>query len=285
MDGTGVPLVTPFDEQEAVDADALRDLTAWVEDAGVDFLVPCGSTSEAPLLSADERERAIAAVADAADGPVLAGVGAESLANTLDLTRRAADAGADAALAVTPHYFDYGQEALAAYYRDLADESPLPVYLYSVPAYTGVALEPGTVADVADHGNVRGIKDSSGDLRRLQRTIDRVPDDFDVLVGNGAVYAPGLDAGAAGGVLAVANAAPERASEIYRAHRDGDDAEARRINRDLVELDTALVEHGVPAFKAAMRERGQPAGRARRPFRSLDDDVREEIAALVADRT
>jgi 4-hydroxy-tetrahydrodipicolinate synthase/4-hydroxy-2-oxoglutarate aldolase len=285
MNGTGVPLVTPFDEQGDVDEDALRDLTAWVEDAGVDFLVPCGSTSEAPMLDAEERDRVFAAVADAADGPVVAGTGAESHANTLDVTRRAADAGADAALVVTPHYFDYDQETLAAYYRDVADDSPIPIYLYSVPPYTGVALEPETVADVADHDNVRGIKDSSGDLRRLQRTLDRVPDDFDVLVGNGAVYAPGLDAGASGGVLAVANAAPERSSEIYRKHRDGNDDEARRINRDLVELDTTLVEHGIPGFKAAMRERGQPAGRARRPFRSLCDDARDEIAAIVAERT
>jgi 4-hydroxy-tetrahydrodipicolinate synthase/4-hydroxy-2-oxoglutarate aldolase len=277
--------VTPFDERGDVDEDALRELTAWVEDAGVDFLVPCGSTSEGPMLSAAERGRVIAAVADAAEIPVVAGTGAESHATTLDLTRRADDAGADAALVVTPHYFDYDQETLAAYYRDVADDSPLPVYLYSVPPYTGVALDPETVAAVADHDNVRGIKDSSGDLRRLQRTVDRVPDDFAVLVGSAAVYASGLDAGASGGVLAVANAAPARVSEIYRQHRDGNDDETRRRNRDLVELDTTLVEHGAPGFKAAMRERGQPAGRARRPFQPLDDDARDEIAALVAERT
>ncbi|NHN46829.1 dihydrodipicolinate synthase family protein [Halostella sp. JP-L12] len=285
MDGTGVPLVTPFTEEGSVDEDALRSLTAWVEDRGIDFLVPCGSTSEAPLLDDDERERVIAAVAEAADGPVLAGTGKESLADTLDATERAAEAGADAALVVTPHYFDYGQDALAEYYRDVADESPLPVYLYSVPPYTDVALDPETVGAVADHDNVAGIKDSSGDLARLQRTLDRVPDDFDVLVGNGSVYAPGLDAGAAGGVLAVANAAPERASEIYRRHRDGDDEAAREINRDLVELDSVLGERGIPAVKAAVRERGQPAGRPRRPFRPLDGDDREAVARTVEERT
>ena len=285
MDGTGVPLVTPFTEEGAVDEDALRDLTAWVEGAGIDFLVPCGSTSEAPLLTDGERERVIAAVAEAADGPVLAGAGKESLADTLAATERAAEAGADAALVVTPHYFDYGQDALTDYYRDVADESPLPVYLYSVPPYTDVALSPETVGAVADHENVAGIKDSSGDLARLQRTLDRVPDDFDVLVGNGSVYAAGLDAGAAGGVLAVANAAPERASEIYRRHRDGDDEAARAINRDLVELDGVLGERGIPAVKAAVRERGRPGGYPRPPFQRLDEEDEAAVARIVDERT
>jgi len=285
MHGTGAPLLTPFDDEGDVDHDALGELATWLTDAGVDFLVPCGSTSEAPLLTADERERVVGTVADAVDCPIVAGTGTESRRASVDAAKRAAAAGADAVLAVTPHYYDYGQAALADFYRDLADDSPVPVYLYSVPAYTDVALDPGTVAAVADHDDVAGIKDSSGDLTRLQRTIARTPDDFDVLVGSGSVYAHGLDAGASGGVVAIANVAPERVSEVYRRHRDGDEGEARRINRDLVDLDRALVAHGAPAFKAAVRERGHPAGRARRPFRALDDDERARIASLVAERT
>lgn len=285
MHGTGAPLLTPFDDEGHVDHDALGELATWLTDAGVDFLVPCGSTSEAPLLTAAERERVVATVANAVDCPVVAGTGTESLRASVDAAERAAAAGADAVLAVTPHYYDYGQAALADFYRDLADGSPVPVYLYSVPPYTDVALDPETVASVADHANVAGIKDSSGDLTRLQRTIARTPDDFDVLVGSGSVYAHGLDAGASGGVVAIANVAPERVSEVYRRHRAGDESEARRINRDLVDLDRALVPHGAPGFKAAVRERGQPAGRARRPFRPLGNDEREAIAALVAERT
>ncbi|WP_135821154.1 dihydrodipicolinate synthase family protein [Halostella litorea] len=285
MHGTGAPLLTPFDDEGDVDHDALRELATWLTDAGVDFLVPCGSTSEAPLLTPDERERVVATVADAVDCPVVAGTGTEGLRASVQAAERAAAAGADAVLAVTPHYYDYGQEALAEFYRDLADDSPVPVYLYSVPPYTDVALEPETVAAVADHDNVAGIKDSSGDLTRLQRTIAGVPEDFDVFVGSGSVYALGLDAGATGGIVAISNVTPERASEVYRRYRDGDEAEARRINRDLIDLEQALVVHGAPGFKAGARARGQPAGRARRPFRPLDDEAREEIAALVAERT
>ncbi|WP_121820662.1 dihydrodipicolinate synthase family protein [Halostella salina] len=285
MHGTGAPVVTPFDEEGAVDHDALAELARWQVDAGLDFLVPCGSTSEAPLLTADERERVVETVAAAVDCPVVAGTGTESLRASVDAAERAAAAGADAVLAVTPHYYDYGQDRLAEFYRDLADDSPVPVYLYSVPPYTDVALDPETVAAVATHDNVAGIKDSSGDLTRLQRTVARVPDDFDVLVGSGSVFAHGLDAGAAGGIVAVANVAPERVSEVYSRHRAGDEAEARRINRDLVDLDRALVAHGAPGFKAAVRERGQPAGQPRRPFQPLDDDERAALAEIVADRT
>ncbi|WP_440007167.1 dihydrodipicolinate synthase family protein [Halomicrococcus sp. SG-WS-1] len=283
MDGTGVPLVTPFDEDGDLAEAKLRELVAWVEERGVDFLVPCGSNSEAELMSADERARVVEIVAETADVPVLAGTGHPGLRETLRATERAADAGADAALVVTPFYYDHARDALVDYYREVADESPVPVYLYSVPAFTGVALDAATVADLADHDNVAGMKDSSGNLERLQRERARTASvDFDLLVGSGSVYAAGLDAGADGGVLALANVAPERADEIFRLRRAGQDDEARQLNARLVELNHAITSrYGVPGAKAAMRERGAPAGYARKPHRPVDDDVREELAELV----
>jgi len=283
MDGTGVPLVTPFDRDGDLAVERLRELVEWVEDRGVDFVVPCGSNSEAELMSVEERTRVVEVVAETADVPVLAGTGHPGLRETLRQTEGAAAAGADAALVVTPFYYEHDQDALAAYYREVADESPVPVYLYSVPAYTGVALTAETVADLADHDNVAGMKDSSGDLERLQRERARTADaDFDLLVGSGSVYAPGLDAGADGGVLALANVAPERASEVFDLHRVGKDDEARQLNAKLVDLNRAITaEHGVVGAKAAMRERGAPAGYPRKPHRPLDDAAREELADLV----
>ncbi len=282
MHGTGVPLLTPFDEQGDLREADLRELVAWVEDRGVEFIVPCGSNSEAELMSVEERARVTEIVADEASVPVLAGTGHPGLRETMRQTDLATEAGADAALVITPFYFRHDEDRLADYYRTVADESSIPVYLYSVPAYTDVALSPELVGELAEHDNVAGMKDSSGDVTRLQRERARTEDaDFDLLVGSGGIYAAGLDAGADGGVLALANVAPERASEIYRLNRGGHDEQARQLNARLVELNHAVTaEHGVPGAKAIMQARGAPAGAPRRPHRSVSDEVRAELAEL-----
>jgi dihydrodipicolinate synthase/N-acetylneuraminate lyase len=277
MQGTGVPVATPFGPDGAVDHEALRSLVDWLESGGIDFLVPCGSTSEAPLLDDGERAAVVETVVDAASVPVLAGTGRPGLRPTLAATERAADAGADAALVVTPYYYSHDRDTLATYYRDLADESPLPVYLYSVPSFTGVRLTPGTVADLADHPNVAGLKDSTGNLTALTRTRARTPPSFDLLVGAGGVYAGGLDAGADGGVLALANVVPEYASAVFDRHAD-DPAGARALNHALVDLNhTVTAGHGVPGLKAAMRARGAPAGHPRSPHQPLSTADRDHV--------
>jgi 4-hydroxy-tetrahydrodipicolinate synthase len=287
MQGVGVPLATPFDDAGDVDHDALEALVAWVTDNGVDFLVPCGSNSEAELLTAGERAAVLETVVDAApDGvPVLAGTGHPGLRETLEATRAAADAGADGALVVTPFYYDHDTDDVAAYYRAVADESPLPVYLYSVPKYTGVALDPRTVESLATHPNVAGMKDSTGDVGTFQRLRRVTADaDFDLFVGSGGVFAPALDAGADGGVLALANVVPGRAKEIAELHVAGNDEAARALNRRLVELNHAVTaEYGVPGLKAAMRTRDVDAGTVRSPHRPVGDDVVRELDALVQD--
>ena len=284
MHGVGPPLVTPFAENGDVDDEKLRNLVAWVEDRGVDFLVPCGSNSEAELMTARERERVVATVVDEASVPVLAGTGNPGLRETRQATAAAAEVGADAALVVTPFYYDHDQEALAAYYRELADAASVPVYLYSVPGYTGVRLAPETVADLADHPNVVGMKDSSGDIGEFVRTHNRVAADFSHMIGSGGVLAQALDAGASGGVLALANVAPEGASAVFETHRDGGDPErARNLNADLVDLNRAITAgYGVPGLKWAMRERGAPAGYPRSPHREPDSEAQEHLASLVA---
>jgi dihydrodipicolinate synthase/N-acetylneuraminate lyase len=283
MHGTGLPLVTPFDTDGDIDETALRTLVSWVEDAGVDFIVPCGSNSEAALLDSDERTRVVEIVTDETTLPVLAGTGHPGRRQTLGQTDAAAAAGADAALVVTPFYHQHGADVLETYYRDVADESPIPIYLYSVPKYTGTTLDPRTIESLAVHPNIHGIKDSSGDLGGLQRIIEYTGEyDFSVLVGNGSVYASGLDLGADGGVLAVANVVPERASRIFDSHEAGDTDEARRMNRELVELNHAVTaRYGIPGLKAAMRARDVPAGNPRSPFQPVSDAVAAELVSLV----
>ncbi len=276
--------MTPFDEGGALDTDRLTDLVSWVEARGVDFLVPCGSTSEAPLLTPDERTRVVETVADAASVPVLAGTGYAGYRRTLAATEDAASAGADAALVVTPYYFNHGQAAFETYYRDLADESPLPVYLYHVPVFARASLSVDTVRRLADHGNVHGMKDSSGDITAFQRLRQATADaDFDLVTGVGSVYGPALDAGGDGGILALANIVPEAASSVYDRY-DGDPDAARELSASLVELDQMVTaEYGIPGLKAGMRDRGAPAGYPRRPFSDASEGARETVAGLVDD--
>lgn len=274
MQGTAAPIVTPFTPDGALNHEALADLATSLVEAGLDFLVPAGSTSEAPLLTAEERSAVIETVVEAVgDVPVVAGTGHPGYEATMRQTEAAAEAGADAALVVTPFYYTHDQATLEAYYRDVANGSPLPVYLYSVPKFTSVRVEPETAISLSSHENVAGMKDSSGDLASVQQIVSGTGDaDFDVLVGAGSLLAPALDAGAEGGILALANIAPERVSEIYRLHEAGQDEEARAMNRELVGLNRAITaEYGVPGLKAAMAFRGFPAGQPRRPFQPLED--------------
>lgn len=282
MHGVGPPLVTPFTETGDVDYSALRDLVGWVEERSVDFLVPCGSNSEAELLTATERERVVETVVDEASVPVLAGTGHPGLRETQNATAAAADAGADAALVVTPFYYDHDQKSLATYFRDVADSVDLPVYLYSVPSYTGVRLDPETVDTLASHPNIVGMKDSSGDLAAFVRTQRRTADaEFDLLVGSGSLLAQALDAGGTGGVLALANLYPGRAAEIYETD---DPARARELNAELVDVNTAITAtYGVPGLKWAMRERGAPAGYPRSPHSEPTEEAREHLDGLLGE--
>jgi dihydrodipicolinate synthase/N-acetylneuraminate lyase len=282
MNGVAAPLVTPFTEDGDVDTHALSGLVGWLEDRGVDFLVPCGSTSEAELLTAAERTRVIETVVDAASVPVLAGTGSPGYRETREATDAAADAGADAALVVTPFYYPHDQSTLADYYRGLADAASIPIYLYSVPMFTNVRLEPDTAAALADHPNIAGMKDSAGDVGSFVRLVRGTADaDFDPMVGNGAVFSQALAAGATGGVLALANVAPGATAEIYETASNDPDA-ARRLNAEVVELNRAVSsEFGIPGLKYAMRQRGAPAGYARSPHQSPDAAARKRLDSLV----
>lgn len=282
MQGTGVPVVTPFDDDGQIDTERLRSVVSWMIESGIDFLVPCGSNGESELMTLEERAQVVETVVDESSVPVLAGTGHPGLEETIEQTARAAEAGADAALVVTPYYYQHDQSTIEAYYRQVADASDIPVYLYSVPGKTHVKLDPQTVASLATHENIQGMKDSSGDIVTLQQERRLTDEEFDLFIGNGSLYAQGLDVGTAGGILALANVVPDLATEIYRRHRDGDADGARRLNGDLVDLNQAVTARfGVPGVKAAMKVRDAPAGALRSPFTPLDDEPRAEIERLV----
>tara|TARA_Y100001970_G_scaffold294306_1_gene450221 strand:- start:22132 stop:23034 length:903 start_codon:yes stop_codon:yes gene_type:complete len=283
MEGTGVPLVTPFDEKGDIDESKLAELVGWVEERGVDFIVPCGSNSEAELMTAEERARVVEIVVESASVPILAGTGHPGLRESTIQTELAASAGADAALIVTPFYFSHSQEDMAIYYKKLAEWVSIPVYLYSVPKFTHVSLEPDTIAELSDDENIKGMKDSSGNSDLFQQEVEVTKEkDFDMLVGAGGIYAQALEMGATGGVLALANIAPEKCSEIYQLYKKGDNENAKILNDELVELNRGVTgTYGISGLKAAMEMRGAPAGFSRSPHRGVGGDEKEGLQNLL----
>lgn len=280
------PVVTPFRPDGTVDTVAFEaNLDAYAAFELSGYLV-LGSNGEAASLDEHERlELVRLARARAGRRVLLCGTGLESTRATLAFTRRAADAGADAALVLTPHYYRalMTAEALRRHFEAVAEASPIPVLLYSVPQFTGLTFPPALAAALAGHPNVIGMKESSGDLTLLARIVDSVPASFAVVCGSAPVLYPALCLGAAAGILAVACCAPRAVLALEAAFRSGDHDRARALQRALTPLATAVgPTYGVPGLKAAMDLAGLRGGDPRAPLLPLPDPARDELRRLLA---
>ena len=245
-----------------------------------------GSNGEASSLEEGEKLDLVRAARRRANGRlVLVGTGLESTAATIALTARAADAGASAVLVLTPHYYKAQMtvDALRAHFEAVADASPVPVYLYSVPVFTGIPFPVGLAAAMAPHPNVAGMKESSGDLGLMGRVLAAVPPTFAVACGSASVLYPALCLGAVAGVLAVACCAPDVAAAVYRAFAAGDHERARRLQLALTALATAVTAtYGVPGLKLAMDVAGFRGGVPRRPLLPAPASARDEMQRLLS---
>lgn len=280
------PLVTPFTAEGALDLDAFRaNLESYASEDLGGYLV-LGSNGEAASVDLEERQALVrTARRHAGDRLLLAGTGVESTRATAELCRRAADDGADAVLVLTPFYYrsQMTAEALRLHFEEVASTSPVPVLLYSVPAFTGLPLPPPVAAELSGHPNVAGMKDSSGDVGALSRVVAAVPPSFRVACGSAPVLYPALCVGAAAGILAVACCAPRPVAALVRAFESGDHARARTLQEAITPLATAVTAtHGVPGLKAAMDLGGRRGGHPRRPLLPASSAARDEIAALLA---
>jgi 4-hydroxy-2-oxoglutarate aldolase len=196
----------------------------------------------------------------------------------------AAETGADAVLVITPHYYRAAitQDALVSYYTAVADASPVPVLLYSMPALTGIKIEPETVARLGEHENIIGVKDSSNDVAGFAATVKLCPPEFAVLTGNGTVFLDALRAGATGAILAVGCVVPEICVAIYDAFDKGDEERATLLQAKLTPLATAVTtKYGIGGLKAALDLAGYKGGDVRAPLRAPDESARKEIATLL----
>jgi len=286
FDGIFPPIPTPFDEAGQVDLNALRANIGRWNDTGLAGYVVIGSNGEAPLLDTGESRAVIQTVREAmAPGMALiAGAGRESTRDTIAACEMAAEAGAEAVLVITPWYYKRAMsgDALRQHYQAVADASPLPVLLYNMPANTGVNMSASSVAQLADHPNIVGIKDSAGDIGQLSAILRSTPDDFVVMVGNTGAFLPGMVLGATGGILALANVAPRQTVALYQAAKAGRLDQARALNDRLVPVGVAVTAtYGIPGLKTALDILGYAGGQPRSPLLPASPEAVEEIRKIL----
>jgi 4-hydroxy-2-oxoglutarate aldolase len=276
LNGIFPPLTTPFDGRSELDYDTLAANVEQYNETGLAGYVALGSNGEAVHLSDEERVRVIETIRRAAlpHHTVIAGVNELSTRGAINAARRATDAGADAALVVTPYFYKSSmtEEALARFYGEVADASPIPVFIYNVPQNTGVIIDSATIARLAAHENIIGVKDSSGNMGAISDTLRRAPRDFAVMVGNGGILFPSLMMGARGAILAVACAAPRACVELYTAATDGDYERARELQNRISPLSHIVTAGlGVAGLKTAMGMIGYRGGDVRAPLSPLNE--------------
>lgn len=281
-------VTTPFAADGSVAVAKLRDNLTRYNQSRVAGYVLTGSTAESVLLRWPEAERTWeTAKESSAPGKILiAGTAAESTAETIEHTNRAAAVGMDAALVRTPHYYKpfMTPAALAEYYLRVADEALIPVLIYSVPIFTQVTVKAPLVAKLAEHPNIVGMKDSSGDVQGVTDIMAAAPKTFQMLVGSPSTLHESLQKGAVGGVLAIACAFPEMCVEAYEASRDGDGERAQELQKNLRSAASLLgVKYGIPGLKYAMDRMGFYGGSPRPPLLPVDAEARNAIDAMLAE--
>jgi 4-hydroxy-2-oxoglutarate aldolase len=285
--GVFAPLTTPFDSADHLSLPRVRENVARYNATRLAGYVVTGSTGEAILLSMAETEELWAAVIEAAgtDKVLIAGTAAETTTETILRTRRAADLGFEVALVRTPHYYQSQMTAdvLADFYRRVADVSPIPILIYSIPQYTGITVEAPLVERLSEHENIAGIKDSSGSVQRAAEMVRAGRDDFRVLVGSASTFFAALMVGASGGILALADALPDACVELYELSMAGKIAEARALQQRLLPASKALVSRwGATGMKYALDRLGYYGGPVREPLRPLGEAARAEIDEVLA---
>ncbi len=285
FEGIHTALITPFRDDQ-VDEDALRKLVERQIQAGIDGLVPCGSTGESATLSHLEHRTVVEIVIDVAAGrvPVIAGTGSNSTREAIEFTAHARDAGADAALLLSPYYNKPTQEGIYAHYATIAQETGLPLIVYNIPGRTASNIAPETVARLAHLPGIVGIKEASGDLEQIAHVIAKCPSDFDVLSGDDAITLPLLSIGGKGVISTTSNVAPNHVLELVRSFEVGDVARARQLHYDLLPLfDALFCETNPIPVKAAAAALGWCDDEIRLPLTKLSDADLERLKVVMKD--
>jgi 4-hydroxy-2-oxoglutarate aldolase len=287
FEGVFVPVPTPFRGDDIAAERLQANLQKWNATALAGYVV-LGSTGEFPMLSEAERDRVLAAAREAIprDKAFIAGTGTNSTLHTIRQTKRASEIGADAAIVITPHYFTRGfsqAQAQVRHYLAVADASPIPIMIYNFPLNTGINLEVDTVAKIAQHPNVCGIKDSSGNIPQAAQIIDQTPKSFHVLVGAASALLPSLAIGSSGGIVALGLISAREFCDVYALAKSGRWDEAREIAARMMAADRGIAgRYGIGGLKAALDLQGFYGGPCRQPLETPDGDAIADIQEVLA---
>jgi 4-hydroxy-tetrahydrodipicolinate synthase len=281
--GSMVALITPF-KDDAVDYAALEALVEWQIASGQKALVPCGSTGESATLSHEEHSAVVAAVIKTAAGrvPVIAGTGSNATAEAIRLTREAEQAGATAALLISPYYNRPTQDGIVEHYRAVANATGLPLIVYNIPARTGSTIEPATLARLAEIDRVVGVKESTGSLDRVMDTIAACGDRFALLSGDDSLTLPLIAMGARGVISAAANLIPKEMAQLADLALAGNWKEARRVHYQVLPLLRAcFLETNPIPLKAALARLGRCRDELRLPLLPMTPAGRDRLHAAM----
>jgi len=285
LHGIYAPIATPFADGKIAYGKLEKNLKFWLE-SDLTGIVVMGSNGEFVLLSPEEKEELMRFACAQAKGkkPVIAGTGAESTAETIRLNKKAAEAGAEAVLIVTPNYYkgEMTDPVLARFYQDVADVSPLPVILYNMPRNAGINISAKLAIELSRHPNIIGIKDSGGNIVQIADMIRGAAEGFSVFAGSASYLYTSLVLGAEGGTLALANVFPNECVRLQTLFEAGKMKEARDLQMTLIDSNNAVTARwGIPGLKAALEVIGLYGGDPRPPLMPLGEANREELRKIL----
>jgi 4-hydroxy-tetrahydrodipicolinate synthase len=282
--GTGTAMVTPFKSDGSIDEKALRRFVDFQISEGIDMLVPCGTTGEAATMDSDETDRVIQIVVDQASGrtPVVAGAGSNSTAKAIENTKRARKAGADAVLSVGPYYNKPTQEGYYEHFKAISEAEDIPIIVYNIPGRTGSNIEARTLLRIAGLQNVRGVKESSGNIQQIMEIVRNCPPDFNVLAGDDFIALPVIAIGGVGVVSVVSNEMPGLMRTMVHTARQGDFPKARELHYKLLPLMNAnFIESSPIPVKAALAMMGMMNEKCRLPMVPMSAANREAFRKII----
>lgn len=283
FEGVFPAIITPFKEDLSLDEEGLRRNIEFLQKSGIAGIVPCGTTGESATLSFEEHKRVVEVAVDCSNVPVIAGTGSNNTAEALDLTRHAADAGADAALLITPYYNKPNERGMFEHFRLIAEKCNIPIILYNVPKRTGIDMRPDLVARLSKVKNIAGIKEASGSLPQVSQIIEQTNgSSFTLLSGDDDLTVPIMAIGGKGVVSVVANVAPKKTVDMVNAMLQGNVAAARKMHYELAPLVRAMfLETNPIPVKTASRLMGMAAGPLRLPLGAMAPDKENMLKDIV----
>ncbi|MAG30757.1 MAG: 4-hydroxy-tetrahydrodipicolinate synthase [Deltaproteobacteria bacterium] len=285
FEGIHTALITPL-RNGTIDEEALRGLVERQIEAGIDGLVPCGSTGEAATLSHLEHRQIVEIVIEAAAGrvPVIAGTGSNSTREAVELTMHAQEAGADGALLLSPYYNKPTQEGIYAHYAAVAHETALPLLVYNIPGRTASNISPNTLGRLARLEHIVGVKEASGDLDQIAHVVAKCPADFTVLSGDDSLTIPMLSIGGKGVISTTSNVAPTQVCDLVHRFQSGDIPGARVLHFELLPLfDALFCETNPIPVKAAAAALGWCGDEIRLPLTRIGDANLERLKVVLKD--